>query len=229
MEAVSDMPVQRCLAGEEMRTMADYEILAVLLGTGSRKRDVMEVSFNIVRRLGGIRGIASSGIRELAELEGIGPFRAVRIQAALELGRRAAGDGDSGNSVDTPSRVWNLLLPDIIGRQQEAFYALMLDNKNRLIRKKVVSLGTVSEALIHPREIFRDAVRESASSVIIAHNHPSGDLTPSREDVAATKRIGEAGRIIGIELLDHLILSTASFLSLRESGHWNFQPEEKAR
>lgn len=121
--------------------------------------------------------------------------------------------------VDSPAMVWRHLLPEFAGLKREEFRVLVLNNKNHVIRKCVVSVGTISEAIVHPREVFREAIREAGSSIIIAHNHPSGVLTPSNEDIQTTKRIRESGEIIGIELLDHLIIGELSYLSMREAGY----------
>ncbi len=213
------LPLQRCIAGEELRNFSDSDLLAIILGTGTREQGVLDLASETINRFGGITGIHDAGIRELATKKGIGIRRAIRIQAALELGKRIIALPESKITIDSPKRVWNFLLPDIIGLKQEEFTVLILNNKNHLIKRKTVSLGTISEAIVHPREIFRDAIRESGSSIVIAHNHPSGVLTPSREDIETTRRIAEAGTIIGIELLDHVIMSTCSFLSLKEAGY----------
>lgn len=216
---VAHLPVQKCLAGEEISNLSDQELLAVVLGTGLRGRDAMGVAMEALNAYGGLCGIHGAGLRELARHEGIGLKKALRIHAALEMGRRIIADRSLIEKLDSPREVWRLLLPEMALLRREEFRVLILNNKNRLLKKSIVSVGTVSEAVIHPREIFRDAIREAASSVIVAHNHPSGVLTPSREDITATTRLREAGKIIGIEVLDHVIIGDTGYLSLREAGY----------
>ena len=215
----SKLPLQRCIAGEEIKNLSDSDLLAIVLGTGTRIKHVIELASEVLSHFGGISGVSCSGIRELAQRKGIGLRKAIRIHAALELGKRIISNNEPVVIIDSPEKVWRFFLHDIIGSKQEEFKVLILNNKNHLLKKKTVSVGTISEAIVHPREIFRDSIRESGSSIVIAHNHPSGILTPSSEDIETTKRLIEAGKIIGIELLDHVILGESSFLSLRESGY----------
>jgi DNA repair protein RadC len=207
----SGMPVQKCCRGHDTRSLSDTELLAVVLGSGRRGCNVMDCA--------GLPGIFNSGLRELARHEGVGMVKAVRIQCALEMGRRIITGGLELTHVGTPESVWRLLLPEIAGLQKEEFRVLVLNNKNRVLKRSVISVGTVSEALVHPREIFRDAIREGGSAIIVSHNHPSGVLTPSREDIAATERIAGAGAILGIPLLDHVIVSDSSWCSMKEEGY----------
>lgn len=213
------LPVQRCRDGSDVRDLSDHELVAILIGTGTRGAGVLQLARNIVDRFGGLRGVRDAGIRELACMRGIGLSKAVRLQAALELGRRGLAPIMQGEALLSPRGVWELLRHETMGCAQEIFRVLILDSKNRLVKNRIVSVGTISEALVHPREIFRDAIRESASSIIIAHNHPSGTLTPSGEDIAATRRIADAGKIIGIGLLDHVIIAEGGYLSLKEAGY----------
>jgi len=212
------LPVQKCLSGEEISLLADSELIAAILVSGTRGRDVVSVSEDLLRRFNGLHGIQGAGIRELSEVTGIGPFKSVRIHAAFELGKRMLVRKNHSIVVDTPVRVWKLLQPEMACLLHEEFRVLILNNKNMLIKNCMVSVGTISEALVHPREIFRDAIREAGASIIVAHNHPSGVLIPSREDISATVRIRDAGKIIGIELLDHVIIGGNSYLSLKEGG-----------
>ncbi len=213
------LPVQRCIGGEAVERLSDGDLLSVIIGTGIRGASVLDLSSGLLSDFGGISGLYRAGLRELAGKRGIGMNKAVRIHAALELGRRLLVFQNCTAVVDSPERVWRLLQPEMGILSREEFRVLVLNNKNHILKNSVVSMGTVSEALVHPREIFRDAIRESGASIIIAHNHPSGVLVPSREDIASTKRIKEAGSIIGIELLDHVIISQGAYLSLKEAGY----------
>jgi len=213
------LPVQKCLGGQEVGALSDHELLAVIIGTGTRESDVVDVAAFLMKEFGGLCGLRRAGLREIARCRGMGLKKSVRIKAALEMGRRILGGEEERSVVSSPSAVWGILRAGILGLDQEHFRVLLLNNKNHLLKNSVVSVGTISEAVIHPREVFRDAIRESASSVIIAHNHPSGVLTPSKEDIASTRRLREAGEIIGIPVLDHVIVTERSFLSMKEGGY----------
>jgi DNA repair protein RadC len=212
------LPMQKCMAGCDIRDLSDQELLSIVIGTGTREIDVIDMSNLIMKSFGGLYGILNSGIREMAAKSGLGIKKSIKIHASLEMGRRIRSESNL-TVIDSPSKAWKLLLPDIIGLKREEFRCLILNNKNMLLKNCVISVGTISEAIIHPREIFRDAIREAGSAIIVAHNHPSGVLTPSREDISATSRLVEAGKLIGIELLDHVILGENSYLSLKEAGY----------
>ncbi|MGL4369413.1 MAG: RadC family protein, partial [Spirochaetota bacterium] len=192
---------------------------AVIIGTGTNKIGAVDLASKMYTTFKGLSGIHSAGMREIASLPGIGLTKAIRVQSALEIGKRILGTPPDNIIIDSPAKVWQLTLPDVAGLKQEVFRALVLNNKNNLLKNSVISIGTISETIVHPREIFRDAIRESGSSIIIAHNHPSGVLNPSREDIEVTKRISEAGKIIGIRLVDHVIVSERSYLSMREENY----------
>jgi DNA repair protein RadC len=213
------LPVEKCISGDTVQSLSDHELLAVIIGTGTRGMDVLGLSSELLRHFGGLSGIYGAGLRELAGRRGIGLKKAVKIQAAYEIGKRLLSQQHNGARVDTPEKVWRLLRPELACQKREEFHAIILNNKNHMLKKCVISIGTVSEAIIHPREIYRDAIREAGTAVIVAHNHPSGVLVPSKEDIAATRRIKEAGAIIGIELLDHVIIGASSYLSMKEAGY----------
>ncbi|HOT45929.1 MAG TPA: DNA repair protein RadC [Spirochaetota bacterium] len=213
------LPVQKCQEGAEIRSLSDQELLAVMVGTGTRELDVVDLSTALLRSFGGLGGIASAGIRELARNKGIGFTKAVRIHAAFEMGRRVVAAPGLAGHLESPGAVWNLLLPQMACLDREEFRVLVLNNKNRLLKNAMVSAGTVSEAIVHPREVFRGAIREGGAAVIVAHNHPTGELTPSREDIQTTRRLAEAGNIVGIPLLDHVIITNVSYYSFKEGGY----------
>jgi DNA repair protein RadC len=216
------LPVQKCMSGKHVKELSDIELLAVILGTGLRDSSVIEIAARLYNDFRGLSGIYSAGIRELSSVSGIGTIKAIRILSSLEAGRRILSSSNSElQNCDSPLNVWKCLLPEIACLKQEEFRVIVLDNKNRVIRITRISIGTVSETIVHPREIFRDAVKESGVSIILAHNHPSGVLTPSREDIEVTRRIIDAGKIMGIHLLDHLIVSDRGYLSMKEEGYIN--------
>jgi len=213
------LPIQKCLSGKEVKELSDIELLAVIIGNGSKESPVIELAAHIYNSFKGLAGIYRSGIRELSSIQGIGKTKAIRLHSSLEAGRRIISSENLNPSCESPLKVWQFLLPEIACLKQEEFRVIVLNNKNHVLRITRTSVGTLSEAIVHPREIFRDAIRESGSSVILVHNHPSGVLIPSREDIEITKRINEAGKIIGIRLLDHLIVSELSYLSMKEDGY----------
>jgi len=213
------LPVQRCVGGIPIERLTEGELLSVIIGTGVRGKSALDLSSELLRDFSGVTGLYRAGLRELSARCGIGLIKAVRIHAALELGRRLLVFQNNTVVIDSPEKVWQLLQPEMGILSQEEFRVLVLNNKNNIIKNSVVSMGTVSEALVHPREIFRIAIRESGASIIIAHNHPSGVLAPSKEDIASTKRIREAGSIVGIELLDHVIIAQGAYMSLKEAGY----------
>ncbi len=213
------LPVQRCIEGESVKDLSDIELLAVILGTGTSGRDVLELSASIIKKTGGLNAVSRCGLREIASEKGIGLKKAVKIQAAFELGRRAISCAPYMTQISTPLAVWELLLPETAGLQKEEFRVLVINNKNMLIKKSIVSVGTITEAIVHPREVFRDAIKEAGSGIIVTHNHPSGNPSPSRQDIETTRRLVEAGKIVGIPLVDHIILTDSSFYSMKENGY----------
>lgn len=213
------LPVQKCIDGVSVRELSDIELLAVILGTGIKEKDVLELSASIIKKTGGLTAISRCGLREIASERGIGLKKAVKIQAAFELGRRAITGAPYMTRISTPLAVWELLLPETAGLQKEEFRVLVINNKNMLIKKSIVSIGTITEAIVHPREVFRDAIREGGSGIIVTHNHPSGNPAPSRQDIETTKRLIEAGKIVGIPLVDHIILTDSTFYSMKENGY----------
>lgn len=213
------LPVQRCIEGESVRELSDVELFAVILGTGTRESDVLELSASLLKKSGGLSALARQGIREMASEKGIGLKKAVKIQASFEIGRRVITERPDLKQISTPLAVWELLLPETAGLQKEEFRVLVINNKNMLIKKSIISIGTITEALVHPREVFRDAIKEGGSGIIVTHNHPSGILTPSRQDIETTKRLIEAGKIVGIPVVDHIILTNSSYYSMKENGY----------
>jgi len=193
------------------------EILALILGRGIKGESVMMTSQKLLSRFGSLKGVANASVEELTQMRGIGPAKAAQIKAALELSKRLEVDVD-----DKPKRV--LKSPEDVaaemrgrlkGKKKEHFWVICLDTRNRLINCKPVSIGSLDTSIVHPREVFKEAVSSSAASVIFVHNHPSGDPEPSKEDIELTKRLVKAGEIVGIDVLDHIIVCDKSYLSLK--------------
>ena len=213
------LPVQKCIDGESVNNLSDTELLAVIVGVGTKETDVLELSAGMIKNMGGLSAISKAGLREIAKIKGIGLKKAVKIQAAFEIGKRVITDITDLKHISSPNAVWNLLLPEIACLQKEEFRVLVVNNKNMLLKKSIVSVGTITEAIVHPREVFRDAIKESGSGIIVTHNHPSGNAFPSRQDIDTTKRLVDAGKIVGIPLLDHIILTNSSYYSMKENGY----------
>lgn len=198
--------------------LGDNELVAVLLGAGLRDHDALAVAAQLLAAVGGVSGLGRHAAARLTRAPGIGPTRAARLLAAVELGRRAlAGPPGARPRLASPAAVAGYLLPDHAGHPEERFGVLLLDTKHRAIRAVHLSRGTLDASLVHPREVFRAAADHAAAAVVLFHNHPSGDPAPSVDDVQLTRRLVEAGELMGIAVLDHVVLGDACWHSLRES------------
>ncbi|SHK61044.1 RadC family protein [Desulforamulus aeronauticus] len=211
-------PRERMLK-EGATSLSDIDLLAIMLRTGTAKSSAMELAAAILSRFKDLRVLSQATIEELSEIKGIGPVKAVQVKAALELGRRlAALPAEERPIIRCPEDVCSLLMEDLRNLDREYFLALLLNTKNQVLAKETISIGTLNASMVHPRELFKVAIRRSAAAVILVHNHPSGDPTPSREDITLTKRLQEAGEIIGIDVLDHIVIGDNRFTSLKSKG-----------
>jgi DNA repair protein RadC len=199
--------------------LSSAELLAILLRTGTPEMTAVQLAQHLLTSMGSLRAIASAKPSELAQVKGIGLAKAAQLLAAVELGRRIALE-EMGEqpAITRPEDVYALLHHQLRDEKQEHVIVLLLNTKNRVIRQTTVTKGTLDSSLLHPREVFREAIRYSASSIILAHNHPSGDPTPSGEDIQLTKRIHQAGQLVGIDLLDHVIIGDGRWVSLKVQG-----------
>jgi DNA repair protein RadC len=215
--APQDRPREK-LARAGVSALGDNELVALVLGAGIRGRDALVVAHDVLKRVGGVRGLVHVGLDELRSVGGIGEPRAARLLAAIELGRRAVVSGSGERpKLSSPAAIGQYLLPLYGGYPVERFGVVLLDAKNRLIRTRILSIGTVEESHGHPREIYREAAIASAAKVVVFHNHPSGDPKPSVDDVLLTRRLKEAGKIMGIELSDHIVLGDGQWFSFRDA------------
>ncbi len=213
---LSERPRERLLKlGSE--ALSAQEILALILGRGIKGESVMVTSQKLLSRFGNLKGIANASVEELSEVKGVGLAKAAQIKAALELSKRLEGDAGEKQKpmVKSPEDVVNIAKSQLKGKKKEHFLVLCLDTRNRVINCRPVSIGSLDTSIVHPREVFKEAVSSSAASVIFVHNHPSGDPEPSKEDVELTKRLVKAGEVIGIDVLDHIIVCDRSYLSLK--------------
>jgi DNA repair protein RadC len=198
--------------------LSDGELLGLLFGIGSREKTAVELAGEVLSEAGGLHGLYDVSVHELMQVNGIGEAKACIILAALELGRRIGQVRNPGRPViSSPADVERLLRGRIGNLDRENFVVVLLNTKNEVIETSTVSVGTLGASLVHPREVFKPAIRASAASVILAHNHPSGKVEPSREDREVTRRLGEAAGILGIEVLDHVIVGDG-YYSMKEHG-----------
>ncbi len=202
-------------------SLSDTELLAILLRTGMRKKSSLVLAQEILAKFGDVQKLSSLRPAELCSLTGVGSSKAAQILAAVELGRRVlSANGKPRAKLSSPRQVFEYLRVLLQGKNKEHFIALHLDSKNRLLGQETVSVGILDSSHAHPREIFQGAIAAGAKSLIVAHNHPSGDTTPSQEDKALTERLRSAGKILGMELLDHVIVGRDHCVSMREEGYW---------
>ncbi len=200
------------------QTFGDAELVALVLGTGSAGRSSLEIAASLLDQFGGLSGLARRQPHELCQVGGVGAERAVRVHAALEIGRRALEPPEPQEPVCSPVHAWRVLAPALTGLQDEELHALYLDRRRRPIARRRLTRGSDAFTVVDPRQVFRVAVGVGASGVILAHNHPSGDPTPSPQDRDITDRVARAGRVLGIPLLDHLVVGAAEWRSLAEEG-----------
>ena len=198
--------------------LSDGELLGLLFGIGSREKTAVELAGEVISEADGLHGLYDVSVHELTQINGIGEAKACKILAAVELGRRIGRVRNPGRPmISSPADVERLLRGRIANLDRENFVVVLLNTKNEVIETSTVSVGTLGASLVHPREVFKPAVRASAASVILAHNHPSGKVEPSQEDREVTRRLGEAADILGIEVLDHVIVGDGYF-SMKEHG-----------
>jgi DNA repair protein RadC len=200
-------------------SLSDAELVALLLRTGGAGRPARDVAHALVRRAGGLRGLARAAAADLRRERGVGVAKAASLVAAFELGRRlASGRLRPGDAIRSPADVHRHFYPRLRDAPHERFLVVLLDGRHRVIRPVLTSLGTLTASLVHPREVFGPALREPAAAVVLVHNHPSGDPTPSREDREITLRLAAAGELLGIPVVDHVVVAEQGFVSLREEG-----------
>lgn len=211
-----DRPRER-LARRGAEALSDDELVALVLGSGCRGASSLEVAERVRREIGAPSALGRASLERLASVRGVGSGRASALLAAVELGRRSAAP-DARPVLDSPRRVADQVPQSVRAAKKEHFLAFCLNARSQLVHVDVVSVGTLSASLVHPREVFAPAVACSAAALIVAHNHPSGDTTPSPEDRDATRRLQRAGEVLGIPVLDHLVVSERGFFSFKENG-----------
>lgn len=200
--------------------LSNQELLAILLGTGTRDESVLSLAQRVLMHFEGLALLRDSTIEELTAIKGIGTAKGVLILAAIEMGKRMHQLKPVERYViRSPEDGADYVMEEMRSLNQEHFVVLFLNTKNQIIHRQTIFIGSLNASIVHPREVYREAVKRSAASIICAHNHPSGDPAPSQEDILVTKRLVECGKMIGIEMLDHLVIGDRKFVSLKEKGY----------
>lgn len=219
---IKDMPEEMrpreklMLKGE--KNLDDAELLAIILGQGTRELSALELAQQLIYKYKSLRHLKDASLEELLEEKGIGPAKAVSVKASIEMGRRMAQDSQVKTQIKSPDDVKNIVMEEMRYFDREHFRVIYLDRKGGMLEMQDISVGGLHSSIVHPREVFKVAVKKSAASLILVHNHPSGDPTPSQEDVEITRRLIEAGNIMGISVLDHIVIGDNTYCSLKSKG-----------
>ncbi len=199
--------------------LSGQELLALVIGRGIPGKSAITIAQELITRFGNLRQVSNATIEELSEVRGVGPAKAAQIRAAFELGRRQDIEPDLADvTIKSPESLVKAIRKGIMEKTKEHFKLVLLNTRNKIIGISTISIGTLNASLVHPREVFKDALAHSASSIILAHNHPSDDPEPSDDDVKLTTRLADAGRLMGIEVLDHIIVTRGGYTSFKERG-----------
>jgi DNA repair protein RadC len=200
--------------------LSAQELLALIIGRGVSKKSVMTIAQELLIKFGNIKAISEATLEELSQIKGIGFAKAVQIKACFELGKRKDLEPELKDfDIKDPQSVVKAIRASIKDKAKEHFKLILLNARNKIIGISTVSIGSLNASIVHPREVFKDAIVHSAYSVVLAHNHPSGDPGPSEDDLTMTKRLIEAGKILGIEVIDHIIITKTGFLVLKRKDY----------
>jgi DNA repair protein RadC len=215
---VEDRPRERLLKyGPEV--LSNAELLAIILRVGTKSESAITIANKLISSNEGLRFLTTSTVEELSNVKGIGEAKAAQIKAALELGKRLKNfRSDSKVKISSPEDAAELVMEDMRYLKKEHLRVIFLNTKNIVTDVKDLSIGSLNSSVVHPREIYSEAIRKSSSSIIICHNHPSGDPSPSQEDINITKRLYDVGKLVGIDLLDHIVIGDGRYISLKEKG-----------
>lgn len=200
-------------------SLSTVELIAVILGSGTKENPVLQLAQQLLMHFGGLKKLSEATVEEICQIKGIGQAKAIQLKAVFGIGAKISQQSIPAKyRIENPVHVFHLLKDEIGNNDQEMFFVILLDTKGFVICHQVVFIGTLTNVLVHPREVFYPAIRHKAASIILAHNHPSGDCTPSPEDIEITKTLIEGGKLIDIQLKDHVIISESSYVSLRQHG-----------
>ena len=198
--------------------LATVELLALILGSGTKSAPVLQIAQELLTRFGSLQGLADATLAELRAIKGVGEAKAIQLKAIFALGARLERAPKAKISIDTPLHAYHFIKEIFESETREMLIAILQDVKNQLITYEIVSIGTLSTSLVHPREIFYPAIRHKAARMILVHNHPSGDPTPSKQDIEITKSLIEVAAMMEIPIQDHLIIGSGKYVSLRQQG-----------
>ena len=216
----SDRPREKLLL-QGAHALSDAELLAILLRTGGRGATAVDHARAIIDAFGDFRQLAQVGVGDLCAVKGLGPAKAAQILAAIEIAKRYGERAfKPGDPLRGSADVYLHFRERLASERREHFYAVLLDNKHRKIKDVSVSQGSLTASIVHPRDVFAPVVREAAAAVIFVHNHPSGDPTPSREDIEITRRLREVGDLMGVRVLDHIVVGQGRYVSFVDDGYW---------
>ncbi|EPH99088.1 putative DNA repair protein RadC [Enterococcus faecalis 13-SD-W-01] len=214
----SSLPRERMLI-HGVKALSDQELLAILIRTGQHPYHVMEVAANLLKAFGDLVMLRQATLNELEKVRGIGKVKAIEIKALIELGQRIQdAQPEECPTIRASFELAQQLIAEMKDHKQEHLICIYLDTKNKVLIKKTLFVGSLNQSIAHPREIFHFAVRYSAARIILAHNHPSGNVIPSQQDLLFTKRVLRCGELMGIEILDHLVIGREEYFSMREEG-----------
>lgn len=217
---IGERPQER-LQTKGPSALSDAELLAIVLRSGTRGLDVLSLSHEILRGIGSLRGLLRMAPEDLRKYPGIGEVKALQLQAMIEISRRILSNGEAAPLMDSPEKIYRWLKPIADGEPVEKFWVISLNRKNRLLRCTAVTSGTATASLVHPREVFREAIQNSASALVCAHNHPSGDPSPSQADIRATRQLREAAKVVQLDLLDHVVIGQSEH-DPNGTGYYSF-------
>lgn len=200
-------------------TLSNNELLAIILRTGSKQENIINLCGRIISECGGLNGLLNSSAEEFTKLRGIGNAKATQLLALTEISKRLKGfKSGEEYKITSPKDIAQYLMEEMRYLKKEYLKLIMLNTKNVIISIKDISIGNLNSSIVHPREVFYEAIKKCSASVVICHNHPSGDPTPSKEDISITARLKECGKLLGIEVLDHIIIGNGTYVSLKEKG-----------
>ena len=201
--------------------LSDAELLAIVLGTGGRGLSAVDLGRSIIEAFGDFRQVATAGVGDLCKVKGLGIAKAAQILAVMEIAKRyGEHEFKPGEAFRGSADVYAHFRERLADERREHFYAVLLDNKHRKIKDVSVSQGSLTASIVHPRDVFAPVVREAAAAVIFVHNHPSGDPTPSKEDIEITRRLREVGEVMGVRVLDHIVVGKGRYVSFVDDGYW---------
>ncbi|MCE7786832.1 RadC family protein [Staphylococcus xylosus] len=202
--------------------LSDVELLAILINTGRKGFSSLDIANELLKSVESLKQLKALSINDLNKVKGIGLYKALILKAAFELGERMhSGSLEEKIQITSPQDVANFMMGKMEHLTQEKFIVLFLNSKNVIIKQKTIFIGTLNSSVIHPREIFSEAIKCASNAIVVLHNHPSGDTTPSKEDIRATNRLRECGEILGIDLLDHIIIGDHTYMSMVEDGYFD--------